>query len=193
MLETLITSKALRNLLSIFFLNPNNKYYIRELERLTGLAVNSVRRELTKLEKGNYLKSSNQARVKYYWVNKENPIYEELRSMLLKTQITKSNIFNSLKNITGLKYAFIYGSIVNNEDNADSDIDLMFLGSVDSIMLHEKISIIEKLLKRSINYTIENVNSIKKSKSSFIKRVISGDKVFIIGNENEFRRIIEEK
>jgi predicted nucleotidyltransferase len=192
MLETIITSKSLRTLLGVFFLNPDSKFYIRELERLTDLPVNAIRRELIKLEKGHFLNSSYEANLKYFRVNKSNVIFEQLRSILLKTQIPQV-VFGPLKRVKEIKYAFIYGSFANNEDNINSDIDLMLLGDIDSVILHEKISIIEQKIKRVINYTIEDLDKIKKTKSSFIRRVLEDKKIFIIGQENEFRRFIEEK
>jgi 2-polyprenyl-3-methyl-5-hydroxy-6-metoxy-1,4-benzoquinol methylase len=53
MLETLyITkSKIRRDLLALFFTNPLQKYYLRELERLTGHSAGSIRRELLKFQK----------------------------------------------------------------------------------------------------------------------------------------------
>lgn len=51
MLEKLFGSKARVQILKIFLLNSDDKYYIRQLARDLGLQVNSVRRELDNLEK----------------------------------------------------------------------------------------------------------------------------------------------
>lgn len=51
MLSNLFGSKARVKILKIFLLNPEEKYYIRQLARALKLQVNSVRRELENLEK----------------------------------------------------------------------------------------------------------------------------------------------
>lgn len=51
MLSNLFGSKARAKILKIFLLNPEEKYYIRQLSRDLKLQVNSVRRELENLEK----------------------------------------------------------------------------------------------------------------------------------------------
>jgi hypothetical protein len=50
MLQKLFGSKARVSLLKLFLLNPEEKYYVRELSRRSGLAVNSIARELDNLE-----------------------------------------------------------------------------------------------------------------------------------------------
>jgi hypothetical protein len=46
MLEALISSRARVKLLTLFLLNPENEFYIREIVRMTGGNINAVRREL---------------------------------------------------------------------------------------------------------------------------------------------------
>ncbi|MFA6393738.1 MAG: hypothetical protein WCW25_02615 [Patescibacteria group bacterium] len=50
MLQKLFGSKARVSLLKLFLLNSEEKYYVRELSRRSGLAVNSIARELDNLE-----------------------------------------------------------------------------------------------------------------------------------------------
>ena len=189
MLANLITSNATRQLLGILYLNHSDRFYIRELERLTKLPVNAVRRELIKLESSGFLKSKEEGKVKYYWANKDNPIFEELRSIILKTQVVGETLQKALNKVPGIKFAFVYGSLAQNKDTADSDIDLMIFGKVDSVKLHKEISKIEEIVKRSINYSIEEIKDNKIKKSAFIKRIIDDKKLFIIGSEDEFKRV----
>ncbi|MFA5779275.1 MAG: hypothetical protein WC947_03990 [Elusimicrobiota bacterium] len=47
----IIKSKLRKELLSLYFTNPEKKYYLRELERMLDLSVANIRRELINLEK----------------------------------------------------------------------------------------------------------------------------------------------
>ena len=50
MLEALISSKTRVKLLTLFLLNPESEYYVREIVRMTEENYNAVRRELANLE-----------------------------------------------------------------------------------------------------------------------------------------------
>ena len=50
MLEQLFGSRTRVKLLRLFLLNPEDKYYVREITRLVSEQINSVRRELSNLE-----------------------------------------------------------------------------------------------------------------------------------------------
>lgn len=55
MLESLyITkSKIRQDLLTLFFTNPSQRYYLRELQRILGYSAGSMRREPLKFQKDN--------------------------------------------------------------------------------------------------------------------------------------------
>ena len=82
MLESLIRSKTARKVLTLFITHPDDKFYTRQLERLIKEPVSAVRRELKKLENSGFFLSKEEANVKYYWVNKEYPIFEEIKKII---------------------------------------------------------------------------------------------------------------
>ena len=55
MLESLyITKSKIRHdLLALFFTNPSQKYYLRELQRMLGYSAGSIRRELLRFQSDN--------------------------------------------------------------------------------------------------------------------------------------------
>ena len=185
MLKGLIRTRTARKVLTVFFVNPNDKFYIRQLERLTKEPVNAVRRELIKLEEAGILLSKDEARVKNYWVNRDSPIFEEIRSIILKTQGLGDSLRQLVKNIPEIKAAFIYGSVAKGEDKATSDVDLMVVGDIDSVRLHSKINAVENKIKRTINYSLMSPAELKSRKSEFIKRVLRDKKIFLVGSESD--------
>lgn len=189
MLEGIITSKATRKILGILFSNPKEKFYIRQLERLTGLQVNAVRRELKKLASSGFLFSKDEGHVKYFWVNTENPIYEEIKSIMFKTQIIGDYLRDLFRKISRITAAFIYGSVAKGEENALSDIDVMIIGSGDGVKLHAAISRIEGKINRTINYTFISEEEYKTKKTDFLKRVLKEKKIFLVGDNDVLRRL----
>lgn len=82
MLERFITSKTKRKLLKLFILHPEKSFYVRELEKLLQEPVAAVRRELGYLEEAGFLKSRKAGNLKYFEVNKDFPIYPELKKII---------------------------------------------------------------------------------------------------------------
>jgi len=131
MIKEIITSNARRKLLTLFLINPETKFYIRELARKTGEYVNSVRKELNNLEYAGIVNSESTANLKYYSANKNCIIYNELRNIMLKTNppsIMEQNVLESLRQKFGksLSSVILFGSLAKNNLNF-SDIDILVI------------------------------------------------------------------
>jgi predicted transcriptional regulator len=85
MLRYFITSKAKRNLLKLFLLDPEKSYYTREIARLTHEPLNAVRRELGHLETAGLLRSHMQGNLKYFEVVKDFTLLAEWQRIILNT------------------------------------------------------------------------------------------------------------
>ena len=132
MLDKLITSKTRRKLLTIFLTNPGSKFYLRELSRKTDEHVNAVRKELNRLCGMGLLKTEKTANLHYYCANREFALFNELRSIILKTDPISSLISMALQNIkekfkANLTSIILFGSVARNEIKEDSDIDLIVI------------------------------------------------------------------
>ncbi|MDP2913010.1 MAG: nucleotidyltransferase domain-containing protein [Candidatus Omnitrophota bacterium] len=187
MLESLIRSKTTRKILALLFSNPEDRFYMRQLERMTGEPVSAVRRDLKRLESAGLLLSQEEAMVKYFWVNKRNPIYEEIKKIIFKTVAVGDAIKGFIKKMKGVKVAFIYGSVTRGEENSKSDIDLMIIGKVDSIRLHSKISEIEDKINRTINYILIKEEDLNAKRTAFLNRVLKEKKIFLMGDERDLQ------
>ena len=84
-LKYFITSKAKRNVLHLFMLDPGKPHYTREVARLTGEPLNAVRRELGYLEKAGLLSSRAQGNLKYYEVVKSFPLLAQWRKIIMES------------------------------------------------------------------------------------------------------------
>lgn len=190
MLESLyITkSKIRQDLLSLFFTNPSQKYYIRELERLLGYSVGSIHRELLKFQKDSLFKTQKVGNLLYYSLNTKHPLFNELKSIVSKTVGVEGSLKKILQSIDKITIAFIYGSFANKKEKAISDIDLMIIGNPNTSDLNEKIMGLEKLLKREINptiYSLKEYKDKKKTKSGFIMDLLKNPKIMLIGKKDD--------
>ena len=190
MLESLyITkSKVRQDLLTLFFTNPSQKYYLRELERMLGYSAGSIRRELLRFQKDNLFNTQKVGNLLYYSLNTKHPLFKELKSIISKTIGVEGSLKKTLSSIEKIRMAFNYGSFASKRERPTSDIDLMIIGDPDISYLNEKIAKLEKRLKREINITVyssEEYKAKKKAKSGFIMDLLKNPKIMLIGKEDD--------
>ena len=175
-------SKTREKILKLYFLDISKRYYLRELERILGLPVANIRRELLSLEKQGLFKKEKQGMELYYFLNQDSAIFEDLKNIIFKTIGIAGCLTQELKKLKDIKKAFIFGSFAKNQENSSSDIDLIVIGDVDEDILISKISQLENTLKREINYHLYDEKEWQKKarKNSFLKAVTNGPKIKII-------------
>lgn len=191
MLQWLFPSKVRRKLLTLFLLNSEDEFYLRQIERRIEEDFRAIRRELARLEKAGLLSSRQEANLKYYRVNKDFYLYSELKSMVVKTEGLGDIIRENLASLGAIKYAFIFGSLADGDERKGSDIDLMIVGDVDQVRLSALISAAEEKLGREINYSVYSVQEFNQRQleaNPFIENVLTARKIMLIGNENELSR-----
>lgn len=194
MLQKLFSSRVRVEILSAFLMNPERELYLREVARLTGEDYKNVSMELRNLREIGLVSSRNEGNLKYFSLNKEFVIYEELKSIFMKTKGAVGILREAVSTKRDIDYAFIYGSFATEEERAESDIDLMVIGR---ISLEEVLALIrgpEEKLSREINVSLYDLHEIRKrvkDHDPFIMEVLGGSKIMLIGDENELRRIIE--
>ncbi|MCL4472927.1 MAG: nucleotidyltransferase domain-containing protein [Actinobacteria bacterium] len=191
MLSTLITSKARVELITWFITHPAERFYYRQLIDILNASKQSIQNELARLESAGLLSSQKEGNIRFFWVNQDFILYPEIKSMILKTVGVGDELRKSLSKIGEIKSAFIYGSVANNREDARSDIDVMVIGDVTVVAVHEAIMKVEKHLGREVNYTIFSPGEWKKkmnNKTAFVRGVARGEKIFLIGTEDELRK-----
>lgn len=127
MLKRLFTSNTRIKLLTLFLLNPDSEYFIRELTRKLEEQINSIRRELDNLKRMGLLKTKSKNRKKYYVANKDFIIFHELRNIILKAQSDQSNIAKKIMEFGDIDVMVLTGIFVDKE----APIDLLLVGNID--------------------------------------------------------------
>ncbi|NOR47001.1 MAG: hypothetical protein GQ533_03000 [Methanosarcinaceae archaeon] len=188
MLEQIVTSKTRVKLLTLFLLNPDTEMYVREISRRIEENINAVRRELANLEDIGLLGSYFKGNLKYFVVNKQMPIYEELKSIILKTEGVSKVLHDDLQKLGSIDKAYIYGSFASGKADGTSDIDVMIVGDVDEDSLIIDIKQLEDFLMREVNYTLytpEEYTKRLQNKDSFLTNVLREPNIPLIGDANE--------
>jgi len=187
-ITNIFRSKTRAALFRLYFTNPDSAYYLRELERLLSIPVAMIRKELVRLEKDGIFISSRRGNLVFYSLNKSYPLFNELKSIVLKTVGAAGLLKEMLSKFEEIEVAFIYGSLARAEERPGSDIDLLIVGRTDEDALVTEIKKAEDLLKREIDYVIFSRSEFEKKRKegdSFIKELLNSPKVFLIGSSNE--------
>ncbi len=195
MLEQLFSSRVRVKVLTAFLTNPDGRFYTRELERLLGESPYAIQRELRRLEAIGLLEVQPQANIKYYALNKDFPIYPELKNIILKTTGMGDVLRDGLAKLGTIEQAFIYGSVAAGDENGLSDIDLMIIGKVDLMRLSSVITQLEDSIGREINYIVydrEEFTRKLREGDVFLNNVESGPKIPLMARNDELRGIEPE-
>jgi predicted nucleotidyltransferase len=196
MLQKLFSSKLRVDLLSLFFGRPDEEFYVREIEKILQEDVGNISRELKNLEGIGLLISRRKGNLKYYLLDRKFPLYDELRSIILKTRGAAGVLTACLQGMEQIDFAFIYGSFAAGQETAKSDVDLMVIGDVSLEQLISRLKEPETTLGREINASLYDVREIRKrlrEKEPFITRVMKEPKTMLIGEEDGLRRIAEKR
>jgi DNA-binding transcriptional ArsR family regulator len=185
--------KTRQGILAATLVRPEKAWYASELAHRLGVPSSSLQRELQGLAEAKILKTHRQGRMAYYQANVDSPLFSDLRGLLLKTAGLADVLADALKPLASkLRIVFVYGSIADGSEQADSDIDLMIIGAVSPVELAPPLRSARELLGRAINptvYTPTEFAKKQKAKDHFLTRVLDKPKLFVIGNQDELGKI----
>jgi predicted transcriptional regulator len=167
MLKQLFTSNARVKLLTLFLLNPDEEFFIRELTRKLKEQINSVRRELTNLKKMGLLKSKTKNRKKYYIVNKHFIFFNELRNIIIKTTGGTGDIIKHVQKLGKVDLIVLSGQFIDRKSPAD----MLIVGKIFEEDLQEYLEV-EIKREEPIRYSVM-------SREDFLYRFKMHDKFVI--------------
>ena len=190
--EALFT-KTQRRVLGLLFGNPDRSYYVNEIVRFASAGIGTVQRELERLATARLVSVSKIGNQKHYQANRGAPIFSELRGIVLKTFGVADHLQSALAPLASrINTAFVYGSVADGTDTANSDIDIMVVGSVSFEEVVRALHASQEELRREINSNVYGPAEFKKKtkeKEGFLSRVLGESKLFILGTEHDLRKL----
>lgn len=190
MLQQLFGSRLRARVIGWLFTHTDERFYVRQLTDLLGEDSTNLSRELARLESMGIVTSERDGREKYYRANADSPVFEELRSLAVKTTGMLDVLREALAPHRSQIDVVVFGSIADGTYTAKSDIDLLVVGDVDPLDLHAAISEAEERLRRSVNYTILSAEEFAKRRleqEGFIANVLASPKLTVMGGLDDGR------
>jgi len=185
MLKDLFSSSARVQVLSLLLLNPDTKFYQREIETITGLAIRSVQRETEKLEALGVLHKSAEANKVYFQGNRDYSLFPELRRMLLKTVGLKVVLADTQAD-ERTKVAFIHGPFATGQEKPTEPIAIFVVGDASRQELQARVEEVQSSIGREITCYIRTPQSFRSRVQlgyGFVANVLAGSKLFLIGDK----------
>jgi len=192
-LSDLLFGQIRGRVLALLYGQADKSFYLRQIARHVHASVGAVQRELENLTAVDLITRRSTGNQVFYQVNQSNPLFPEMRGLVNKTVGIFNILRSALEQVAGrVTIAFVYGSVARQEEKAESDIDLMILGDVELDDVLAPLSEAEATLGRAVNPTLYSVREFKKKLGEgnhFLNTVLSGDKVFLVGSEDELRKV----
>jgi predicted nucleotidyltransferase/predicted transcriptional regulator with HTH domain len=185
-----LRSEARRRLLAYYFTNPTACHHLRDLAERLSIDPSNLSKELRRLERDGLFQSEISGRQKYFRLNREYALFDEVRRIVGKTIGAATVIGESFKKIEGIDGAYLYGSFAENQQDAASDVDVLVIGIPHEEILAQAIRKLERLLGREINYTVltpKEFESRRAHKDAFLENVWHNKHISLIDPDEEVK------
>ena len=192
-LSKVLFGQGRRSILALLYGHADEQFYLREIARRAGTGIGATQRELGQLTDAGLIHRFRRGHQVYYQANRQNPIFAELKSILAKTSGIRDVLNEGLAPLAErIRLAFVYGSIARGDETGSSDVDLMVIGEVSFADVVSALSDSESKLGREINPTVYGPREFREklaAKNHSLSTVAREKKLFLIGDEHEFRRL----
>lgn len=192
-LNIVIPSKTRADIFRLLFGLSSKPLYLREMERRSGVTIRILRQELKKLSAAEVIVCRKDGNRTYYEPNKHHPLYNDLRNIVLKTS-GLGDVLREALDVDGVDFAFVFGSVARGDEGAESDIDLMVIGPLGLRKLSGILVGVSEMLGREVNphvFSGKEFRQKMKEKDHFVSSVLDSPLMFVLGDENEFRTMVQ--
>jgi len=190
-------SKNRRLILALLFGHPDQDFYLRQIVRACGGGVGAVQRELGQLADAGIIRRSVRDKQVYFQANAACPVFEELKSLVVKTTGVADVLRVALAPLDDrIVVAFVFGSVARAQQKRTSDVDLAVVGQVAFSQVVQSLAQTQEKLGREVNpmvYSPEEFQSKVGAGHQFLARVLKKPKVFLIGDEDELTRLAAKR
>lgn len=195
--------------LALFFTRPDERFYLRQISRLTGVGSGALQREIRRLVSiGVLLRAQRGAQITYR-ANPACPVFPELVGLIVKTigaaDVLREAIASLVHSLgkdesrtasgkPGIVSAFVFGSFARGEQQEESDVDLLVVGNVTIMDLARAFRGAQQRLNRAVNPKVYPPAEFRRKLAAghhFLTRVMREPKIFLIGSEDELTAVAE--
>jgi DNA-binding transcriptional ArsR family regulator len=186
-------SRVRVRIMELFFQQPQEMFFVREITRQTREEINAVRRELDRMLAAGILKSEERGNRLYYYLNKQYLYYPELMRMIAKSSGLGLKLFKLRRKLGNVAYIMFSGPFVQKTAKRHDEVDILVIGEIVLAELEAVMKEEEQKIGHEINYTVLPLDEFefrKQRRDPFLMEVLYGTRIMIVGSEEE---LVERK
>jgi len=196
-LSSYLFGKTRSAVLALLFCNADRSFHFREIVRTLKTGPGAIQRELAGLVRAGLVIKRRVGNQTHYHADETSSVFPELKSLLVKTAGLLEPLRESLGGLSEkISIAFVYGSFAQRADTALSDVDVIVLGDATFSEVIAALRKAQEHLGREVNPSVYPVDEFVRKISAgnhFLSQLVDAPKLFIIGDEDEFRRLVEKR
>lgn len=193
MLASLLFGIYRRRVLGLLLLHPEETFHVREIARQTDTSAGTLHKELARLAHAGLLNRERVGNQLRYGANRQCPIFEELASILRKTSGLADVLLDAIMPLAKrIKVALIFGSVARGEERTGSDVDILLIGDIGFAETVRALHATQNKIGREINPVVMPQEEFRRKVlegDGFLRDVITKEKLFLIGDEDELGKL----
>lgn len=178
-----------QQVLGLLYGQPQRSFYTKEILRLTGMGVATIKRELDRMLAAGILTIKRVGNQHHYQANAGCPIFAELRAIVCKTFGVTGVLKAALLPLAdGLDQVFVFGSVAAGKEDSGSDIDLLLIGETGYADIVKALYPVQQTLGREINpklYTPAEWQRKLAADDAFVREVMRQPRLIVLGAMDE--------
>ena len=192
-LSSVLFGKTRRAILALLYGHTDEESYLRQIAKATGAGLGAVQREIGQLSEVGIIRRSVRGQNVYFQANRESPVFNELKGLVIKTVGIGDVLRTALTSLTDrLQIAFVYGSVARGDERQTSDLDILVVGKVTFAEVVSALGQAQKTINREINPTVYPSGEFKSKLLEghhFLNTTLRKPLLFLIGDERELAKM----
>ena len=187
--------KVKGKILILLFTHPDEDFHLREIVRRIQGGKGAVERELKTLTEAGILIRECKGSMTCFQANRNSPIFKEIHNLIVKTAGVADVIRSSIQNLSGIRFAFLFGSTASGEMDKLSDVDVFVIGDATFTEVSAALFTTANVLDRKVTpvvYSLQEFTTRTAEKHHFIRRVLASPIIMLIGDEDDLRSVGSE-
>lgn len=176
-------SEIRRRIMATVLLDPEERLHLREIARRVGTSAGTARRELNRLEDAGVVQRIREGRQVYYSIPAGSVLYRSMAEIIRQSAGAREILRNLLGDVDGIESAVIFGSYAAGRMRANSDIDLLVVGTPDRDELTDRLEQAGREIGRSVNevvFTAAELSARRARGDGFIKSIDEGKQISVL-------------
>jgi len=181
------SSRSKDKIIRLLFSNPQERYHMRQIERLTGERINSVREALGGLSRGGFITQERVGRKLVFQAHSGGLFYDEVLRMVTKQVGLGARLIKEKMRLGKIKVAFLTTHFYQKQPRRSEEIDLFVIGTISIAELAKLTKEEGEKLGIEINYSVMTDEEFAfriKNKDPFLSKILQRNKLLLIGKED---------